>query len=335
MNVKYVGYIINIDSGLLEKEALILIGSIENYQNQTKNSIFVVNPYNTKLDENTINIFKSKNINYIIMKEHIPEENKILSKIWITSYIETNFGNNFDFLIFLDNDTLFLNPLDKEILDDEIHSAFIRPVDFADDAIKNIDKMSPNWKFLVTKFNINIKTIEKIKTARDSTDIYPVFNSGFIIEKPNAKIFNTWLDIYYQIEADQKFHEIITSNKKYIHYLDQTLLLIALIKMGIDKVKILDLRYNFSLENFFLMRIINFNNCRLDKINIETDNLILIHYHKKINCDISKYFYRNDHLDFLKKYFPLNKNKLYKKIKSVIRSSLFMINLYLCKYKND
>ena len=190
-----IAFVLNIDSGLMEKEAVVNIKSIQNFMRDTQNTIYVINPYRSKIASETCDLFNEKGVIYIEVKMKIPFENRIMSKIWVTAYAEQNFGSFFDFIIFVDNDTIFLNPLENSILNDDVHSIFIKQTDFTDDAIIDINDIPMNWEYLLKRYNINLKDLETIKSARDHVYMYPVFNSGLIIEKPEIKLFSKWLRI--------------------------------------------------------------------------------------------------------------------------------------------
>ena len=331
-----IAFVLNIESGVMESEAVINIKSIRNFLKNTQNTVYVINPYRSKIASETFNFFNETGVIYIEAKINLPFENRIMSKIWVAANVEQNFGSSFDLIIFVDNDTFFINPIEKDILNDDIHSLFVKQTDFTDDAIIDINNIPINWKYLLRRYHINLEGLEKINSARDHVSIYPVFNSGLIIEKPEIKLFSKWLQIAEEISSDKTFINIIRNNKTYEHYLDQTLLAIAIIKLGMKNVKILGEKYNYSLDNIVFGRVINFNTTKLDIINYSSmDEKIHIHYHKKYNERMSRYFSSKEQVAFLNENFPIKGygSTILDKTRGLFGKLVFVFSFKLGRYK--
>lgn len=63
------------------------------------------------------------------------------------------YGEAVEYLLLLDNDTLFLNDIDSDLLDMNFLIA-IRPTDFSDRSLVSFNDCSSTWRYLIQKFDV-------------------------------------------------------------------------------------------------------------------------------------------------------------------------------------
>ena len=304
-----IGYIINVDVGPLERKTILLIESILRFVDNNP-FIIIVKPNMLPLGEGTMEYFKSRLVHFHeIEMKNFYSTNIIMSKIFISAYAEAKYSEYVDYLLFLDNDTIFLNNIENDLLDNNF-SLGVRPTEFADTSLRSFEACSQVWKFLLHKFEIKYDCEWKMKTTVDSVDTYASFNSGFILEKARTDFYQKWKGVAEVLHDDAGFINILHEDAVSLHYLDQILLSIVMMKhFKPSDVKILNDKYNFSLEQVYFNYMIQIKRTEVSfkKLPVEIDSLIHIHYHSRFNeRRIIYYFKREDHRELLKPFVPFH-----------------------------
>jgi hypothetical protein len=306
-----IGYVINIDVGILEKEAILLMESIIKFV-ESAPFLIVIKPNLKPLSDSTMKYFLSKNVHFheLEMENFFPC-NIIMSKIFIASYAEELYGETLDYILLLDNDTMFLNKFDSDLFHMNFSIA-ARLTDFSDRSLLSFDNCSSIWRYLIDRFDIRDNPKWKYKCIRDNVIAYASFNSGFVLETTKTHLFHKWKDIADYLKNDEKFIDLLNKDMESVHYLDQILLSLTLMKdFYPENVKILNIKYNFNLESIFFGRTILFHGQKwiFKKLPIPIDSLVHIHYHQTFKRRGSLHYFNDDeHVNLLKSFVPFDNN---------------------------
>lgn len=306
MNVK-IGYIMNIDVGTLEDKSILLAESIRRFV-EAQPMIIFVKPNKKRLSKHTLEYIQSREIHFheIELKDFY-DSNIMMSKIFIAAYAERIYQKQVDYFIFLDNDTLFLNQIEDSLFDEEFLIG-MRPTDFSDGSLQSFVHCTSVWDYLIDKFKIQESKEWIIKTNLDNIDTFASFNSGFILTKANTNFFEKWKEIAVLLNSDCSFLGLIYQDRIAFHFLDQILLSLLIMKdFDRNDVKILDVKYNFSLEPIFFNRMINFQKDKMifKKMPIEIENIVHLHYHQRFEeISVLRYFKRKDHFELISQFVP-------------------------------
>lgn len=331
-----IGYVINIDIGILEKEAILLIESIIKFV-ESDPFLIVIKPNLKPLSDSTMKYFLLRNVHFHeLQMENFYPSNIIMSKIFIASCAEELYGDKLDYMLLLDNDTIFLNKFPRDLFYTNFSIA-ARLTDFSDRSLLSFDNCSPIWHYLIDKFNVRNNPKWKYKCIRDNVIAYASFNSGFVLEETKAHLFYRWKTIADCLKNDKKFFDLLNKDRESLHYLDQILLSLTLMKdFYPENVKNLNIRYNFSLESIFFGHIISFQGQQwiFTKLPTPIDSMVHIHYHQTFKDKRTlNYFNDNGHVDLLISFVPFDNNlNSDKKICRNILSKLYTLFKFVQYY---
>lgn len=306
----------NVDVGILEDQTILLMESIIKFVE--KEPFFIVIKPNFKpLSDITLKYFLSKNVHFHEVDiGSFFTSNIMMSKTFIASYAESLYGTVVDYMLLLDNDTLFLNKIGDDLFDMDFLIA-IRPTDFSDRSLMSFVNCSSVWHYLINKFDVKENPKWMYKCVRDNTVAYASVNSGFVLERTDSNLFNKWKAVADSLNNDKEFINLLNKDLDSLHYLDQILLSLVLLKnFEPEDVKVLNIRYNFSLESTVFNHMLLFLDERwiFKKLPFPIDSFIHIHYHQRFNQRrILCYFNDPEHVRLLKLFVPfdikINRNK--------------------------
>lgn len=331
-----IGYVMNIDVGPLERKSILLAESIIKFV-EPKPLIIIVKPNEKRLSDQTLEYIQSNGISfYEIEMRDFYEQNIMMSKLFIAAFAENIYRNKVDYLLFLDNDTLFLNQLEKDIFNDNFLIG-LRPTDYSERSLTSFDDCVPVWKFLIDKFNIAENKEWEIKTVINNVDTFASFNSGFILTRTTTNFFEKWYQMAVSLKDDVVFLNLLNQDKKSLYYIDQILLSCVLMKdYKRSDLKIMNAKYNFSLEPIIFNRIINFLDNRMIfmELPIGIDSLVHLHYHSTFERrKVLKYFKNEEHLNLIGSFVPFCGSKKFSLNDFIWRSIILMRFILYCLKK--
>lgn len=302
-----IGYIIDSDIGNMEVKTKLLIESIIRVKKST-DKVYVVKPNKIPYSNDTYSFFNQYNIVVEeIQMNDFWNQNMMMSKIFILYYIENLFAEEVDFFLFIDTDTLFLNPLsDSELYK---HLLCLRPTDFADASLSEKNRENKIWGYLLEKFMVYDYKDWALTTTVDQQACYASFNSGFILVSSKISFFKKWYSLANAIKNDSQFLNLLKNMRMFEHYLDQILFTLVVLKyFSKSDVLILDSKYNFSLESMFHGRKLHYSrDCPYLGEKIVLDELTHIHYHDKFRYYSSRKLFKKSQIkNIIYKYVPIN-----------------------------
>ncbi len=262
-----VDFIFCTESGYLEPMAKLLAFSIRNFGGQfSQSKIFSYSPRKSKrIHSSTVEVFEELQVDYVdeeLNKDYkfYPIANKILS----CAHRENNTDS--DVLVFLDTDTLFLDP--PEILNKvSPGEVYARPVDFKGIGTdRNYSGVNGEyWKKMFQILGLQDRG-RYVNTTMDDQEIIEYYNAGLVITHRSNGFFTEWKKHFEKVmQADLKH------KRKRIRNTDQATITASLISRDLDAIS-LDKRYNcpFHVQH----------KCKNEAYKVEKiSELIHLHYH--------------------------------------------------------
>lgn len=265
--------IIIVEEGVLEQQALLAIKSILTFvQPHLDCKIWAVSPrgsnYHPK--KSTTDFFKNNNITYLnkylnIRYDYFP----LCNGIYASEHIESK-AQNSDFILLIDTDTLFINPIDRSFFD--VNSVYLRPVDNKGiGSTGNADSNDVFWQDAFNLFGLK-PDFPEMKTTVDQQTIRPYYNSGFVLAPKSFNFFRKWKTVFENLMGSQiRTNPSQSRHKVDFGFLEQMSISVALSLYNLEK-KMLPNSYNYPLP---FMPVLS---QRDGAINFS--NLCHIHYHR-------------------------------------------------------
>src|SRR5690554_659473 len=185
--------------GIIENQSLLLIESLKKWRDSRVISIHAYSPRKQNSPtEKTINFFKNHKVNH-----HTKNLNQtfldypIANKLLACADFEKN-NRHEERIIFVDTDTIFLNPINAELLTEE-PALYLRPVDNKGPGSESSDDTNDLfWQQVFALFNLPIPKPTLMTTVRPAT-IRPYYNAGFIWVNKIPGFFQQWYQDFLTI----------------------------------------------------------------------------------------------------------------------------------------
>ena len=299
-----ISFIYCIEHGQLANETLASIQSLRKFGGSlATETIYCVCPRPEKsLSPQTESILASLNVEYIeVPLNNIYANYPLANKPLACQYIES-IDKQSDYFIFLDSDTLIINPLD-DIIDPDVDIC-LSPVLVKNLGVENNNDVNYSyWKKIIQEFDILNPVYTH--TLIDNIRILGYWNSGVILIKNNREIFSNWLAVFEKLYASDMLP------KERLYHTEQLSLSIVVQKYNYLFHE-LDSKYNYHISNHR-----NLNEAH--QIN-DYDHISILHYHKL--------------LQFSSFYFPFpklsNASSYYNQLLSILKENeLFPLPLPL------
>lgn len=180
------------EKGLLEQQSLLLVESLKKFQPLTDITLFSCSPRaDFAPSKQTLSQLQEQQV--VVIKENLNHsfgEYPIANKMIASAFVEKNF--KLDNLIFVDSDTVFLNPICPQRLK-QAPSLQLRPVDNqGPGSTGKDDKNDPFWQQIFALFDLKPPPPTITTTVRTTT-IRPYFNAGLVWVNQINGFFQQWL----------------------------------------------------------------------------------------------------------------------------------------------
>ncbi len=303
----------------IEENTLLLAKSIRRFSDSDKKySLIAFNPRKSRLSKSVICDLERLNVqlNHINLNRHF-DFYPLSNKVFVSSYVEEHYSSEFDILMFLDSDTLVLKPLDS--LFNRSFKVAIKPE--SDNIVGLRVQQDPDlfWQILYENANLESSCAWSVTTSIDNVEIKAYYNSGVIVTKGSAGIFQTWKDFFLSTITDRRSFQI--DYVKY-YFIEQASLSMAIVK-NINNTDVISLNNNF-----------NFPLHLYDKISKPYDfsSIYILHYHELLlSADWIDHFNIEPHtLQWILDNKPNNKRSVH--LISRIRNIL-KFQVYKMRYK--
>lgn len=297
------GIIIVIESGDIEQKTKLLIDSIRTFGGDIKDSkIWAVKPRKGKeLANETLGFLKARSVEFIDvdLNKHWHVYGHA-NKIYACGYIEDNFGDQYEALLFLDSDTIVINSVDAHLLGNRYKVA-VKPIDGQTLGQTQGMRLTVFWTLIYESCGVSIENVWTVKTTVKELEILAYFNSGVVFSCSNTKLFSQWRSNFEQFNKNIEAYHL---NSLEYFFLEQALLAGTILgKFHRDEVLVLDNFYNYSL---------NFKADLAERDADNYDRIKIVHYHSLLKDnwlgDLS--ILSPSKIEELKPHLPL---KIYKK----------------------
>ena len=291
-----------VEFGDLENKSLLLAKSLRRfYKDANKYPIYAVRPRRGKeIKNSTKEQFKALDVIYVYSPVNRNWEFfDFANQVYGPAFIEERIDGKAEFMVYLDADVVCLHfPTELSLPDNCLVG--ITPVDIGreagnDAAIVAEDSLNITWELAYSL--AGVKSIPKwnVITKVEKLQIYPYFNSGFSIVRPEARIFRLCRDMFEMANTKNYFRYFNYSGKllktqndtkkSSLHFIDQIFLAAAILsKCSQEQIKIFGNEYNFPFH--FIKEI------QTEPYNLE--HIIFLHYH---NMFYDLKWQSNVHLD--------------------------------------
>ena len=275
MNKKYpIAFVFIVEYGDLEVKSTLLAESLRKFfPDNSRYPIYAVRPRKGKeISRETLNKFEDLHVTYIykpinVLWKDLPFANEAYG----SAIAEELLKDDANELVYIDSDVVLLKYPEQLLMPDNI-KLLITPVDVSDsDAVKVGENVPDNWKFCYKLMNVDSKDLWTLHTKIDNIEIYPYFNSGLIVVRPEIGIFRGWREMF-DISVKNGYFGIVNPFSKSFFFTDQLFLstvIVSILKK--DEIIILDNGYNFPLN--YASQIFSKSG------KIEINNITFLHYH--------------------------------------------------------
>ena len=236
-----VSFIFCIEKGQLEKETISCIRSLRKFGGQLSNSrIYCICPRKSQAVSNVsksiLNTLEATYIEVNLNTEY--QAYPLANKPLVCEYVES-IEKDSEYLIFLDSDTLIINPLDNIInkhADIQLSPVLVKNLGFANAE----DKHFIYWKKIISRFDLS--DLHKTRTLIANEEIIGYWNSGVIVAKNNKDIFKNWRKTFTKL-----FNSKLLPSERFYHT-EQLSVSLLVLK---DKYNFLELpnKYNYHISN--------------------------------------------------------------------------------------
>lgn len=193
-----VAFVVCIEGGVLETQALILIESIRRYAGRFNNcSIYALSPRaGHAISTAARKKLEQLNATYIdkILNTEC-EEYGSANRVAAAAYVERTYPH--ETLVILDSDTLFLREPDRILLPEDI-DVLVRPVDLKGMCTGGPpDSFDTYWRDLCRCCDVAYDDIPWTRSFVDLQRIKASYNGGLIITRGNLGILERWAAFFF------------------------------------------------------------------------------------------------------------------------------------------
>jgi len=267
-----IAIVICVEKGVLESQAKLLINSVEKFNSLNNISLIAFSPRKDFIPSaDTLGFFKNHNIIHIT--EDINQQfldYPIANKVLACEFIEINYPE-FDSIIFIDTDTVFINSLSAHLIHSKGH-LYLRPVDNkGPGSTGENDENDLFWQNVYRLFGTDLPESNLVTTVRPNT-IRPYYNAGFIWANGLPGFFQQWKkDFVKLVNSGLRPYGYQSRDNTDFRCLDQVALSVTAQRYN-QNIEILPESYNYPIPFQPLLK---------DRENHPRFyELIHIHYHK-------------------------------------------------------
>ncbi|MFX1563628.1 MAG: hypothetical protein ACFFDP_10030 [Promethearchaeota archaeon] len=234
-----------------ETNLLLLIESIRRFAGSLVNTpIWVFTPdkpeklspkLTTKLNESNVTLIPFK-INTAVRKFFFASE------VEAVSLAETRALKQTKLLAWLDSNTLVLQEPSKCLIPDE-RSLGYRPVHHTNIGLRLDKPIDPFWTEVFRACHVTQDRIFPMTTHVDAAQIRPYFNAGFLITRPERRLFKKWHDTFFDLYQKPVFQAFYKKSRRYWIFMHQAILSgVILASYSKDEIQELPPTYNYPLH---------------------------------------------------------------------------------------
>ena len=260
-----------LEKGTLEKQAKLLIKSFNKFVALSDVQLIAFSPRKKFFPgTETCNFFSDNNVLHIKANLNFKyQDYPIANKIIACDYVEKNYPQ-FDSVMFVDTDTVFLKALDIKLFNKK--KLYLRSVDNKGPGTEGFNDINDRfWQEVYSLFGLDAPSANLLTTVRPSI-IRPYYNAGFIWANGLSSFFTQWKkDFELLIDSGMRPFGYQSRDNTDFRCLDQVALAVTAQRYKED-VEILPQTYNYPIPFRPLMK----TRPNHPKFN----ELVHVHYHK-------------------------------------------------------
>ncbi|MEQ9426689.1 MAG: hypothetical protein RJQ09_19860 [Cyclobacteriaceae bacterium] len=260
--------ILIIEADDLEQKCLLAVKSIRRQHPQDLD-IYVVCPRKgKKLSNKTVETLKRFNAQLII--KNLNREHSFFvfaNKLYALSHIESEQGQNYDYLIYMDADMVLLKPFTLLFQNSEFLFA-AKTSDNSNGMAQNPNKkVKWYWEWIYDSLNIQEDKKWTVADFNGQQSFYAYFNGGLIIAKSTEGYFQKAMANFVLLSSQKSFFKLSGLE---LFYFEQMILSVTAMQMFLaEEVNILQNEWNYPLNSHTVLKN------KLIWIDIK-----LLHYHE-------------------------------------------------------
>jgi len=264
--------IVCVEQGVLESQSRLLVASVERWLSSTSNHIHVYSPRPGHWPAATTRAFLQQHgVNWV--SEPLNDafhEYPIANKVLACRHFEQQHPEA-ERVMFIDTDTVFLNPIDPQWLLAE-QQILVRPVDNKGPGSESAaDPNNAFWEQVFGLFNLPLPAADMTTTVRPHT-IRPYYNAGLVWNNGVAGFFQQWYaDFMALVDSGLRPAGYQSRDGDDYRCLDQVALAVTCSRWH-DQVSCLPATYNYPIP-FKPMLDLRPGSPAIDQ-------LVHVHYHK-------------------------------------------------------
>ncbi len=153
-----------------------------------------------------------------------------------------------ELLAWSDSNTLVLKEPSNCLLPDE-QSLGYRPVHHTNIGSRLDKPIDPFWTEVYGACHVNQNHIFPMTTHIDAAQIRPYFNAGFLITRPERRLFKLWRDTFFDVYREPVFQAFYKQSRQYWVFMHQAILSgVILASHSKDEMQELPPTYNYPLH---------------------------------------------------------------------------------------
>ncbi|MHA1690260.1 MAG: hypothetical protein ACTSU7_01355 [Candidatus Heimdallarchaeaceae archaeon] len=232
-------------------QAPLLAASIRKYGgNLSEQPIWVLVPTQDKdIVYKLANIFESLDVTIIPFSSDSNELTfPFTAFVCAAAKAEMLAKNKIDLLVFFDNNSFILREPSEFILEDGKTLGY-RPVHYTLIGSEYTKPLDSFWEILYSKLDVTEDNIFPMKTHVDGKSLRPYINSGFMVIRPEKRLYQAWWNTYKEIYKESEFQKYYERDSLYTIFIHQAVLSsIILSKFDREELYELPFSYNYPLH---------------------------------------------------------------------------------------
>ncbi len=145
------------------------------------------------------------------------------AEVTATALAETTLGRKTEYLAWLDSNTLVLQEPRAFLLPPKKQLG-VRPVHHTLVGSRYEDPLDPFWTQIYRSCGVPEEHVFPMTTHVDGARIRPYFNAGFLITRPESRLFRKWRDRFFALYQTPVFRDFYTEDLRYTIFMHQAIL---------------------------------------------------------------------------------------------------------------
>jgi hypothetical protein len=170
--------------------------------------------------------------------------------IMAAALAESTAASKTDLLIWLGSNTIVLNEPKAFLLCDNKNVGY-RPVHHTNVGSPYDTPLDAFWKLIYQYCQVPEDRLFPMGTHIDGETIRPYFNAGFLVVRPEKKLFRNWHDLFFEVYQKPELQALYQQDERYVIFAHQAILSgVILAKFTREELQELPRTYNYPIHLF-------------------------------------------------------------------------------------